>query len=326
MTQCKFDLTLTNRGVLTGASTIADMMWLARRADEDKVWDSLWVGDSLLAIPRIDAISLLGGLAVTTQRVRLGTACYASTPLRPALQLAHQWASLDLLSNGRMTFCACQGGTMSGGKFREEYATFGIDVSSRMQRMEEAIEVMRLVSTQTNASYHGKYNHFDNVALEPRPIQQPLPIWVIANPEYKHRKYRSRTLRRVARLGDGWMVTVNPPNVVAEYQSEIRDYALEEGRELGDDLEVAIYYHININENYATALSESKRYLDSYYTEDYDRDFVDMWVALGPVERCITQIQGFIDAGATTILLRLAGFDQQEQYERVTKEVLPAFV
>ena len=302
------------------------MQWLAKRADHDEVWDSLWVGDCLLAIPRIDAISLLGGLALTTHRVRLGTACFASTPLRPALQLAYQWASLDFLSQGRMIFCACQSGTANGGKFREEYEAFGVELSSRMQRMEEAIEIMRLVSSQSPASYHGVYNHFDNVSIQPRPVQRPLPIRVIANPEYQHRKYRERTLRRVARLGDGWMVTVNPPHVVAEYLSEIRAYGEEEGRNVTDDFEVAVYYHINVNDDYEAALNESKQYLNDYYTQDYDRDFVDMWVALGSAQRCIAEIQAFIEADATTILLRLAGYDQKALYRRVTEEVLPAFV
>lgn len=325
MTKCKFGLTLTNRGVLTGASSIEDMLWLARRADEDEVWDSLWVGDSLLAIPRIDSIALLGGLALQTKRVRLGVACCSSTPLRPALQLAYQWASLDTLANGRMIFCACQGGTESGGRFKEEYQTFGIEISSRMRRMEEAIEIMRLVTTQDQASYHGDFNHFDNVTIQPNSVQHPIPIWVIANPATGHKTYRERSLRRVARLGDGWMVTVHPPAVVAEYLSEIRRYAAEENRTLPAEFEVAVYYHVNVDEDHDAAVTEAKRYLDEYYTEDYSREFVDMWAALGPVERCIAEIQKFIDAGATTITLRLSGYDQRLQYERVTKEVLPAF-
>jgi alkanesulfonate monooxygenase SsuD/methylene tetrahydromethanopterin reductase-like flavin-dependent oxidoreductase (luciferase family) len=326
MAKCKFGLTLTNRGVLTGASSIEDMLWLAKRADQDEVWDSLWVGDSLLAIPRIDSIALLGGLALQTQRVRLGVACCSSTPLRPALQLAYQWASLDTLSDGRMIFCACQGGTESGGRFKEEYQAFGIDISSRMRRMEEAIEIMRLVTTEDEVSYHGEFNHFDQVTIRPNSVQNPLPIWVIANPAPNHKKYREQSLRRVARLGDGWMVTVQPPEIVTEYLAEIRTYAEQERRQLPADFEVAVYYHVNVNDDYEAAMTETKRYLDEYYTEDYSREFVDMWAAVGPVERCIAKIQKFIDAGATTITLRLSGYDQQKQYERVTNEVLPAFV
>ena len=97
MGPCKFGLTLTNRGVITGASTLEDMVMVTRQADADDVWDSVWVGDSIFAKPRLDAIALLSGLALLTKRVRMGPACFASTPLRPALQLAYQWFSLDFL-------------------------------------------------------------------------------------------------------------------------------------------------------------------------------------------------------------------------------------
>jgi alkanesulfonate monooxygenase SsuD/methylene tetrahydromethanopterin reductase-like flavin-dependent oxidoreductase (luciferase family) len=106
--KARFGLTLPNRGVVIGATTVTEMLEMAGWA-EDSGWDSVWVGDSILAKPRLDALVLLGALAARTRRVRLGPACFASTPLRDALTLAYQWASLDLMSNGRMVFVACQG-------------------------------------------------------------------------------------------------------------------------------------------------------------------------------------------------------------------------
>ena len=105
----KFGLTLSNRGIVTGSSTLEDMLTLARQADANEAWESIWVGDSILAKPRLDALNLMSALATHTERVRIGPACFASTPLRPALLLAYQWASLDLLSNGRSIFVACMG-------------------------------------------------------------------------------------------------------------------------------------------------------------------------------------------------------------------------
>jgi len=105
----KFGLTLPNRGVVIGATTVAEMIEMAEWADGSAAWDSVWVGDSIFAKPRLDAIALLGALAARTQHVRLGPACFASTPLRNALILAYQWASLDLMSGGRTIFVACQG-------------------------------------------------------------------------------------------------------------------------------------------------------------------------------------------------------------------------
>ena len=92
---------------------------------ESAGWDSLWVGDSIFAKPRLDAIALLGALAARTKRVRLGPACFASTPLRHALILAYQWASLDFMSGGRTVFVACQGQPEGGGAFDQEFDNQG---------------------------------------------------------------------------------------------------------------------------------------------------------------------------------------------------------
>ena len=165
----KFGLTLSNRDVVTGESTLDELLWLARRADADPVWDSLWVGDSILAKPRLDSITLLGGLATATERVRLGPACMASTPLRPAIELAYQWASLDFLSGGRTIFVACQGqGQAGGGHFATEFAALGVAPKDRMRRMEEAIEILRLTSSAVDVDYEGVHNRFRGITIEPR--------------------------------------------------------------------------------------------------------------------------------------------------------------
>ena len=322
----KFGLTLSNRGVVTGASTLDDMFALARRADADENWDSVWVGDSLLAKPRLDALGLMAGLAAQTERVRIGPACFASTPLRPALLLAYQWASLDFMSGGRTIFAACMGQPApGGGDMIAEFDAFCVAPESRMKRMEEAIEIMRLLTSQDDVSYHGEYNDFDHVTVEPRSVQRPVPIWVTSNPAPHLKRNREAGLSRVARLGDGWMTTFQPPSMVAEYLADIRRYAADQGRELPEDFEVGVYYNINVNEDRQAAMDEARRYLEAYYVTEYSDAQLDLWVAMGTPEQCIADIQEYVDAGATTITLRLVGYDQQSMYDRVTNEVLPAF-
>src|SRR5713226_1907002 len=162
----KFGLTLPNRGVVIGATTVAEMIEMAEWADGSAAWDSVWVGDSIFAKPRLDAIALLGALAARTQHVRLGPACFASTPLRNALILAYQWASLDLVSGGRTIFVACQGQPgPGGGDFGPEFEIFGVEPDARMRRMEEAIEIMRLTSSREHVDYDGQYNKFRDVTV-----------------------------------------------------------------------------------------------------------------------------------------------------------------
>src|ERR671916_1320054 len=274
--------------------------------------------------PRLDAIALLGALAVKTERVKLGPACFASTPLRNALLLAYQWASLDFMSGGRTVFVACQGQPASGGKFAEEFVAFGVDPSSRMRRMEEAVEIMRLLTSEEEASYEGEYNRFENVTVLPRPVQRPVPIWLVANPDPAKKRNVETSLRRVVRLADGWQTTWNTPESFAQHLSTIKGYAEEEGRDLGEDFEACLYYNINVGEAREAALDEAKMFLDTYYYTDYDRERLKRWVAYGSPEECVEQIRAFIEAGATTVTLRMAAYDQKAQFERVTREVLPA--
>jgi alkanesulfonate monooxygenase SsuD/methylene tetrahydromethanopterin reductase-like flavin-dependent oxidoreductase (luciferase family) len=325
MAAARFGLTLPNRGVIIGATTVPEMLKLAERA-EATGWDSVWVGDSIFAKPRLDAIALLGALAACTQRVRLGPACFASTPLRDALVLAYQWCSLDFMSNGRTIFVACQGQPEAGGgAFEEEFRAFRVDPSTRMRRMEEFVEILRLVSSQERASYRGSYYQFENLTVLPRPVQQPLPIWLVSNPDLRKTRNVHAGFSRVARLGDGWMVTARTPEEVKRSLALIRGFATEQGRELGPQFEVCVYYNINVGEDRAAALEESKRFLDSYYSVDYHPAFIERWVAAGPPQRCIDEIRAFVDAGATTITLRPTGYDQERQFQRVTEEVLSAF-
>jgi alkanesulfonate monooxygenase SsuD/methylene tetrahydromethanopterin reductase-like flavin-dependent oxidoreductase (luciferase family) len=322
----RFGLTLPNRGVIIGATTVDEMLTLAERA-EAAGWDSVWVGDSVFAKPRLDAIVLLGALAARTKRVRLGPACMASTPLRNALILAYQWASLDFMSNGRSIFVACQGQPgAGGGAFEPEFEAFNIDPASRMRRMEEAIEIMQLTSSQEHASYRGQYYQFEDVTLLPRPVQQPLPVWVTANPDLRKGRNVETSYRRVAKYGDGWMTTGKTPEEIRQSTELIQGYARELGRDLPANFEVCNYYNINVNEDREAAFQESKRFLDSYYGVDYSREFLERWVALGSPDECIENLRAFIEAGCTTITLRLTGYDQERQFRRVTEEVLPALV
>jgi alkanesulfonate monooxygenase SsuD/methylene tetrahydromethanopterin reductase-like flavin-dependent oxidoreductase (luciferase family) len=138
----------------------------------------------------------------------------------------------------------------------------------------------------------------------PRPIQQPIPIWVTANPDLKKRRNVEQSYRRVARLGDGWMTTFKSPEDVQTSLAMIHGYSREMGHELKPDFEVAIYHNINVNEDRDGAFAESKRFLDSYYSVDYRQDMLRLWVAAGSPTHCVQSLQRY--------LIRVApGLDQQ---------------
>ena len=114
-----FGFTIPQRGVFFGIATWPQMIGLAREADQITLFDSVWVGDSVIAKPRPDSISLLGALSAATSRVKLGVGCMASFPLRDPIGFALQWATLDLISNGRMLLVVCTGIVAGGASARE---------------------------------------------------------------------------------------------------------------------------------------------------------------------------------------------------------------
>jgi alkanesulfonate monooxygenase SsuD/methylene tetrahydromethanopterin reductase-like flavin-dependent oxidoreductase (luciferase family) len=110
MTQASFGLTLANRAVVLGALKARDLLEITERAEASGAFDTVWVGDSLLAKPRLEAVSLLSALAAVTSRVRLGVGCLATFVHRHPLLFAQQWASLDVISGGRSLLAVCLGG------------------------------------------------------------------------------------------------------------------------------------------------------------------------------------------------------------------------
>ena len=318
-----FGLTLANRGVLLGVNTPGQLLELTERAEASGQFDSVWVGDSLFAKPRLDALTLLAAIAGRTRRLRLGPGCLASFPLRNPLVFAYEWASLDCISEGRTALIVCAGGG-SAGDWEAESRALGVQVKERQRRLEEHITILRRLWSEDHVSHAGQFFQFEDITLEPKPVQQPCPIWLANNPwTVKPDPARvERALRRVARLSDGWMTHSLSPAILAEYWQTILHYAEQEGRD-PSKLENCLYHNINVNPDHEAAIDETKRFLDAYYSANYTRERIEAWSALGNPDECIANLRSFKGSGAQRITLRLTSWDQFGQLERVVREVLP---
>jgi len=93
-----------------GAVKVPDLVDLTVQAERSGFFDAVWAGDSLLAKPRLESVTLLSALAGVTSKLRLGVGCMATFVHRHPVMLAHQWASLDVLSGGRTLLAVCLGG------------------------------------------------------------------------------------------------------------------------------------------------------------------------------------------------------------------------
>ncbi|HSK28367.1 MAG TPA: LLM class flavin-dependent oxidoreductase, partial [Candidatus Limnocylindria bacterium] len=117
----RWGISLPNRGALFGLTDVDELIETAVVAERSGVFESVWFGDSLIHKPRLEAITMLAAVATHTTRVRLGTICMASFPVRHPVLLAIQWASLDQLSKGRALLGVCIGGAHEG-----ELRAFGV--------------------------------------------------------------------------------------------------------------------------------------------------------------------------------------------------------
>lgn len=315
----KFGLTLPQRGTLFGVAAWPEMLSLASEADRSGLFDSIWVGDSLMAKPRPESLTLLGSLTSVTSNVRLGTACMASFPLRDPIVFAAQWATLDMISNGRMQLAVCTGIGIDGTSAREG-AVWGITDAQRGNRMIENIAICRRLWSEDAVSFSGRYRSFEGVTIRPRPVQQPCPIWIAANP--RSVTAAEKPLRRVARVADGWMTTQSWPGAFRQGWSILERALREEGRdpETFPNIE---YHNINISSDRAASLEETQRFLDAYYGPFFKAEAVNAWTAAGPPERCIEDLRQLGREGAKSITLRLTSWDFKGQFERLVNEVLP---
>jgi alkanesulfonate monooxygenase SsuD/methylene tetrahydromethanopterin reductase-like flavin-dependent oxidoreductase (luciferase family) len=322
----RFGLSLPNRAVLFGLP-VETLLQTAERAEQSGRFDSVWVGDNLLSKARLEAIVTLSAIAARTRRVKLGTICLASFPLRHPLLLALQWASLDMLSEGRTILAVCAGGPASKGpQFAAELAAVGVASNERVDRMEEGIALLRRFWADEPVHFEGRFYRFENVDLRPKPRQQHLPIIIAVNPQPSaDPQVVERALRRVARLADGWQTDGVAPGLFRERWARIRAYADEYGRaEQVND--ASLHLMVNINDNAEQALRESVAFLDRYYGAGMvSREKLDAWLAYGSPAAVIDKIGQFIEAGCTTPVLRFTASNQQEQLERCIADVLPAF-
>lgn len=318
-------LSLPNRGVLFGATTVDELLELAVLAEDSGAFGSVWVGDGLIAKARLEAIVTLSAIAARTSRLRLGACCMATFALRNPVLFACQWASLDVVSGGRSLLAVCLGATTarSGVGPQAELEAMGVEPKSRVGRFEEGIEVVRKLWSGP-ASHEGRYFRFPEIELLPRPVQDPCPIWIASNPDRTKLSEAAyeRAISRVGRLGDGWLSTVVRPAEFGRQWREIREAAKAAGRDPAT-MSSGAHLMINLANDRGQAWEAAKAFLDAYYAMDVDPRTMDAWGAYGPPEAVADRINEYIAEGLDLPILRFASHDQKGQMARALDDLLP---
>ena len=178
-----------------------DWVELCERSDVDSIWQT----DRLVSPqPFLESLSVMAALAGATERLKFGMNAVVA-PLRDPLVLAKQCATIDWLSGGRLLPVFGVGGEKA-----PEFRATGRDPAERGERADEVLELARRLWSEESVTFHGQFHHYEGVSISPRPVQQPLPLWIggsspaadAAHREARHGLARRRADTRAGRARD----------------------------------------------------------------------------------------------------------------------------
>jgi alkanesulfonate monooxygenase SsuD/methylene tetrahydromethanopterin reductase-like flavin-dependent oxidoreductase (luciferase family) len=287
------------------------MATLADRAG----YDAVWVGDSIVAKPRLEPLTTLAYLAGITTRVRLGTAVLLPA-LRHPVVLAHQIANVDHISHGRLVLGLGVGWSLPAAE--REWAACGADHKRRVRRLEEHVELWRLLWRGEPVTYHG-----DDATLADHTVG-PLP-WNEAGPPVlitagNRGELLPAQFERFARLGDGIITTYLEPDECRLVRTRAEE-ALARHRRALPGFPLCVYTTVRMEKDAQTAQRVTAEFLATYYGGGVHMRGL---MGLGPAEVVVAALRRYAAAGVTDLCIRFAGDDQLPQMERFTAEVLPA--
>ena len=299
------DLVPTRESVREGRPEAEPLLNLAERA-EKLGYDSVWVGDSVLARPRHEPITLLAGVAGRTKRVKLGTAVLLPALRNPVL-LAHQVATLDQVSAGRVILGV--GIATDVPNIRAEFRAVGVPFEKRVGTLMEGMRLCKALWSGKPVDWEGRW-HIEKGVLGPTPHQPGgPPFWVAGSVP--------AALERAGKHFDGWFPNGPDAKVWAEQWRQVQGHAREAGRK-PDAVEPAVYLTLTVDENATTAEGRMNNFLAGYYGRRPDVMKKHQACFAGSAGAAAEWLNGFVQAGARSIVLRIAG-DHQRQLEIFAK-------
>jgi len=206
----KFGLRIPSFALGARTASLAQMGAYLRRA-EDLGFDCAVSIDHLLLTPPayactwLEPVALLSALAGVTRTIKLGTMVLV-LPLRNPAYFAKEWATLDVLSGGRSLL------GVGVGWHEEEFALMGVSHRERGRRMDEMLEAVTALWAGDRVTYRGTYYRFENVTIDPKPLQKPHPpIWIGGGSQPSEKIYAQTVanidpvLRRIAKYARTWV-------------------------------------------------------------------------------------------------------------------------
>ena len=317
MTRMRVGVLIPTRGVVMESvrRPDVDMCWRMARLADRAGYDAVWVGDSVVAKPRLEAVTTLALLAGITERVRLGTAVLLPA-LRHPVVLANEIANVDNLSRGRVVLGLGVGWSLPSAE--REWAACGADHKRRVRRLEEHVEIWRMLWGGEPVTRSGGDFELTEHTIGPLPWNPAGPPVLIT--AANRGEMLPAQFERFARLGDGIITTY----IEAEDCRLVRERADEalarHGRSL-PGFPLCVYTTVRFEDDVRTAERRTGEFLAAYYGGGVHMRGT---MGLGPPDAVIDALRRYAAAGVTDLCLRFVGDDQFQQFERFTAEVLPA--
>ena len=289
----------TRERVMEGRDETGSLLALAEKA-EGLGFDSLWVGDSLLARPRHDPLTLLAAVAARTRRAELGTAVLLPA-LRNPVVLAQQVATLDRIAEGRIILGV--GIATDVPNIRAEFTAAGVPFDRRVGRMVEGLALCRALWTGQPVTWprpgsEGRWTMTDAV-LGPTPHRPGgPPIWIAGAVPVSR--------ARAGRLFDGWFPNSALPEDYPAQFAEVTAAARDAGRDPAA-ITPAAYLTLSIDDDAGHADERLNAYLKSYYGMDPRTMRKRQMSFAGPAAAAAEWLAAYAKAGATHLVLRFAG-------------------
>lgn len=278
-------LLLPSREALLWAnSDLAFVVEAARRA-EQAGYDSVWAGDSLLARPRGEPLTLLAGVAGATTRVKLGTAVLLPL-LRHPLSMAHTLATLDRIAEGRLIVGIGPGAELPG--THAELAALGVPSDRRVGAMLNSVERMRQLWRSEEPG----------LDLEPRPFRPGgPPVWLGGS--------GPRMLRLAGETFDGWLPFSPTPADYASGLRAVHEAAERAGRD-PDSVATGAYLTVAVADTSRDAAGELDAYMRAYYGVPAEVMARAQACHAGSLESAAEWFAAYRAAGAGHLVVRLA--------------------
>jgi alkanesulfonate monooxygenase SsuD/methylene tetrahydromethanopterin reductase-like flavin-dependent oxidoreductase (luciferase family) len=285
------------RGIMIGLSVSsaavpgADPV-AAARAAEDLGFDFVSASDHLHGRqPTYETWTMLSWIAAATSRIRVATRVLG-VPYRPPAVVAKMAETFDRLSGGRLIL------GLGGGAVDEEFRAFGLPARSprdKVDGLEEAIRIARGMWSRQGFTFEGRLYHTHGADLEPKPDRH-IPIWLGT--------YGDRALALTGRLADGWIPSLGyaPPERVVAMRERVLAAAGAAGRD-PDEITCAYNVGVRVDERAAAGPASS---------------------VVGSAGAVTERLLGFCSLGFDALSLIPVGPGEQEQAERLGREVVPA--